>query len=85
MKYPTVYPLTSVIFFFSTDTPPPEQSSSDVDNEEVELQIRPHPNDLSMAGEAIRTLVTSKMCTVAHLVKYLAIPPHLDSDTPKSE
>ena len=71
--------------YTATDTPPPEQASSS-DNEEVELQIRPHPNDPSMAGEAIRTLVTSKLCTVAHLVKYLAISSHLDSaDTPKSE
>ena len=69
--------------YICADTPPPEQASSD--SEEVELQIRPHPNDPSMEGEAIRTLVTSKLCTVAHLVKYLAISSHLDSDTPKSE
>ena len=69
----------------STATPPPEQAPSDVDSEEVELQIWPHPNDPSMEGEAIRTLVTSKLCTVAHLVKYLTVSSQLDSDTPKSE
>ena len=66
------------------DTPPPSDQISQ--DEEVELQIRPHPNNPSMADESIRTLVTTKVCTVAHLVKFLSVSAHVDGgETSKSE
>ena len=65
--------------------PPPNNPDGQQENEEVELQIRPHPHDPLLVEEAIRTLITTKICTVAHLVKFLSISSHLDPDVSKSE
>lgn len=43
--------------------------------EEVELQVRPHPQDTSIVDCTIRNLATVPAATVAHIVKYITDYP----------
>ncbi|XP_064384201.1 E3 ubiquitin-protein ligase RING2-like [Halichondria panicea] len=69
-------------------TPPSihnESLDSDVLEREVELQLRPHPSHPAALDHAIRNLVTSPLCTVSHLAKYLSLYPMLDTDVQRNK
>ncbi len=43
--------------------------------EEVEIQIRPHPHLTNPNDTAIKNLLTSQLCTVSHLIRYISMNP----------
>ena len=64
-------------FYFHADedviTPP---SSEGADT--LEIQIRPHPQHTSLNRMAIKNLVTSPACTIAHLLRFIKL--NMDSE-----
>ncbi len=52
---------------------------------EVELQLRPHPSHPVILDHAIRNLVTSPLCTVSHLAKYISRHPLLTKTISKNK
>ena len=60
-----------------------ESLDNDTTQNEVELQLRPHPNHPVVSDHAIRNLVTSPLCTISHLVKFLSINQLLEKDVQK--
>lgn len=55
-----------------SDAPSPPTVNA---TEEVELQVRPHPQDTSIVDCTIRNLATVPAATVAHIVKYITDYP----------
>ncbi len=49
-------------------TPPPAEP-----NDIIELQLRPHPSQTNVDSTAIRNLVTSSVCTITHLIRYMGL------------
>lgn len=67
-----------------SDTPSPFVTMET--DEEVEMQVRPHPKDISVAGCPIRNLSTAPATTVAHIIKYITdYPPPADKKGNKIE
>ena len=50
-------------------TPPPSNEEAEI----VELQLRPHPGQASLENAMIKNLVTSPLCTVSHLIRYIGL------------
>ena len=50
---------------------PPSSESGNSDD--VELQIRPHPQHSELDEMAIRNLATSPLCTVSHLLRFIKL------------
>ena len=73
----------------SEPSSPPSSHNESIDSEtvekEVELQLRPHPSHPAVLNHAIRNLVTSPLCTVSHLTKYLSLHPLLDKTVHKNK
>lgn len=44
-------------------------------SENVEIQIRPHPQQPNLKDTVIKNLVTSPLCTMSHLVRYMGLNP----------
>ncbi len=67
----------------ASSTPPSSEVGSD---DIVEIQIRPHPLHSSLHQMAIKTLATSSLCTVSHLLRYIKLnmtpPPESGSYRP---
>ena len=60
-------------------SPSPPAPVLEEEDDEVEMQVRPHPQDSSVANFPIRNLATVPMATVAHILKYIADYPTLDN------
>ncbi|CAI8026975.1 E3 ubiquitin-protein ligase RING2-A [Geodia barretti] len=65
------------------DLSSPSPPLTDEDDDEVEMQVRPHPQDASVTNFPIRNLATVPVATVAHILKYIMDYPSLDKRGPK--
>lgn len=54
----------------ASSTPPSSEAGSD---DIIELQIRPHPRHSGLHQMPIKTLATSSLCTVSHLLRFIKL------------
>lgn len=56
-------------FHADEDVTPPSSEGADT----LEIQIRPHPQHSTLNRMAIKNLVTSPACTIAHLLRFIKL------------